>query len=113
MDNERKSELKRDYKEQVHLRGIYCVRCLKTDALWVDSSNNLRSSENRLNFSLKTGTMLNKELQGALKDHGVDAFQFETLEVFEDDLSTYELNTQFREKRAQWQEKLSGMSLHR
>jgi hypothetical protein len=113
MDNERKSALKRDYKEQVHPKGIYCVRCLKTDAVWVDSSNNLKSSENRLNFSLKTGTMINKELQSALKAHGIDAFQFETLEVFEDDLSTYELNAQLREKRVQWQQQLSGMSLHR
>ena len=70
-------------------------------------------SENRLRFSLKTGTLLNKELQQSLKTFGPDVFDFEILEIFDQDLSVYERNKLLKERRIHWQEKLSAHSLHR
>jgi uroporphyrinogen-III synthase len=113
MDREMKAEIKRRYKQEVHPKGIYCVRCTKTGQVWVDSSNNLLSSENRLNFSLKTGMNFNKELRTALESCGADVFEFDVLEIFDQDLSTYELNKLLKERRIHWQAILSGLSLYR
>jgi len=113
MDRESRAEAKRRYKEEVHPKGIYCIRCAESKSVWIDSSRNLPGSENRLQFSLKTGMHLNKDLQTALKSFGATAFQFEVLEIFDQELSTYELDKQLKERRKHWQETLSGQSLHR
>jgi hypothetical protein len=113
MDREMKAEIKRRYKEEVHPKGIYCVRCTKTGQIWVDSSNNLLSSENRVNFSLKSGMNFNVDLKAALKSFSTDDFEFDVLEIFEQDLSNYELNKLLKERRKHWQSILSALSLYR
>ena len=113
MNKETRAEIKRQYKEEFHPKGIYCAKCNKTGLMWVDSSTNLTSSENRLKFSLKTRTLLNIDFQTALKDAGPESFDFEVLEVFEEDISQYELNKQLRERRIYWQDTLSAKSLYR
>jgi hypothetical protein len=113
MDKETRNEIKRQYKEEVHPKGIYCIRCAETDQIWVDSSHNLLSSENRLNFSLKTGMNFNKDLKDTLKSSGPEGFEFEVLEIFDQDLSTYELNKMLKERRKYWQATLSAFSLYR
>ena len=113
MDRDAKAEVKRRYKEEVHPKGIYCVKSAETGMIWVDSSNNLLSSENRLNFSLKTATLLNKELQAALKASTPESFEFEVLEIFDQDLTAYELRKLLKERRKYWQSKLSANSLYR
>lgn len=113
MDKDTKAEIKRQYKEQSHAKGIYCARCSSTGNCWIDSSTNLTGSENRLNFSLKTGLLLNKDLQVALKAHGAASFRFEILEIFDPDLSNYELGKKLKERRIHWQGVLFAKSLHR
>ena len=111
MDKETKSAIKRRYKEEIHPKGIYSVRCIETGQAWGDSSNNLLSSENRLSFSLKTGMHLNKDLQAALKSYGPEAFKFEVMEIFDQDLSSYELNKLLKERRKHWEQTLPAASL--
>ncbi|MFT5694003.1 MAG: hypothetical protein ACI92E_003346 [Oceanicoccus sp.] len=113
MDKDRKTEIKRQYKEESQAKGIYSARCTNTGNCWIDSSTNLTGSKNRLNFSLKTGLLLNKELQIALKAHGPEGFEFEILETFDPELSSYELGKRLKERRIHWQEALSAKSLHR
>ena len=113
MDKEARAEIKRRYKEEVHPKGIYCIRCSETGQVWVDSSQNLISSENRLSFSLKTGMHLNNDLKAALKSFGAEVFEFDVLEIFDQDLSTYELNKLLKERRKHWQTTLSALSLYR
>ncbi len=113
MDKQQQADIKRRYKEEVHAKGVYCVRCTRTDAIWVDSSRNLLSSENRFRFSIRTGLNLNPALQQAISLFGADAFEFEVLEIFDQDLSSYELNKLLKEKRLHWQNSLSAHSLYR
>lgn len=112
MDNESKSTIKRQYKEQQQAKGIYCIRCNEAATIWVDSSKNIKGSENRLNFTLKTGSPLNVDLLQALKVFGPGSFEFEVLEIFEDDLSAYDLGKLLKERRKYWQQSLSAKSLH-
>jgi hypothetical protein len=113
MDKQEQSEIKRRYKEEVHAKGVYCVRCPSADSIWVDSSRNLLSSENRFAFSIKNGLNLNSELQQTVKAFGPDSFEFEVLEIFDQDLSSYELKKQLKERRLYWQASLSAQSLYR
>ena len=113
MDKETRNEIKRKYKEEVHAKGIYCIRCSRTGQIWVDSSRNLLSSENRLNFSLKTGMNFNKDLKDVIKSFGTGSLEFEVLEIFDQDLSTYGLNRALKERRKHWQTTLSALSLYR
>jgi len=112
MDSQRKAETRREYKEQVQPKGIYCVRCAAGAQVWVDSSRNLEASENRLNFSLKTGSILNGSLRQELALHGAEHFGFEVLEVFDPDLSAYQLAELLKERRKYWLQSLSAQRLH-
>jgi hypothetical protein len=113
MDKQEQSEIKRRYKEEVHAKGVYCVRCNNPDLIWVDSSRNLLSSENRFKFSIKTGLNLNSDLLQAVKAFGPDVFDFDVLEIFDQDLSSYELTKQLKERRVYWQTFLSAQSPYR
>jgi len=115
MDSQMKAEIRREYKEQVQPKGVYCVRCPGAGAgqVWVDCSRNLEASENRLAFGLKTGLSLSVSLRQELARFGADAFKFEVLEVFEPDLSAYELSESLKERRKHWQQTLSAHNLHR
>ena len=87
----------------------FCV----VNEVWVDSSNDLASSENRIQFALKTGTAVHPELVGKVKEHGNQAFSFAVLEVFDGELSQYELDKLRKSRRQFWIEKLSARSLFR
>ena len=113
LDDKTKAEIKRRYKEEVHPKGIYSVRCVESDQVWVDSSRNLLSSENRMSFSFKTGMGLNKDLQAALKSCNPEAFRFEVLEIFDEDVSNLALNKLLKDRRIHWQEKLAARSPYR
>ena len=113
MDSQTKAEIRRQYKEQVQAKGIYCVRCTAGAQVWVDCSRNLEASENRLAFSLKTGSILNESLRQDLARFGADTFEFEVLEVFDPDLSAYDLAESLKERRKHWQQTLSAHRLER
>jgi len=113
-DQNRRAEIKRHYKETRKVeRGICSLTCTATDEVWVDSSNDLASSENRIQFALKTGTAVHPELVGKVKEHGNQAFSFAVLEVFDGELSQYELDKLRKSRRQFWIEKLSARSLFR
>ncbi len=85
MDNARKKELAREYKEKKQVFGIYALRCAPAGKVWVGASRNLDREENRSLFMLRGEGHPNKEMQALWKAHGEKAFTFELLEEVKDE----------------------------
>ena len=83
MENSRKKDLVREYKERKAQPGIVAVRC--TDAIWVGASRNVETQKNGIWFQLRMGNHMNRAMQAAWTAQGGEAFTFEVLEVIEDE----------------------------
>lgn len=85
MDNARKKELARAYKERKPLPGIFAIRCERSGKVWVASSRNLEAQQNREWFVLSGGFHSNKAMQAAWNAHGDASFHFEIVEEVTDE----------------------------
>lgn len=83
MDNARRRQAARDFKERKSTAGVYAVRCAPTGEVWVAGSRNIEAQQNSLWFGLRAGGHPNKTLQAAWAVHGAEAFGFEVLERIE------------------------------
>jgi hypothetical protein len=109
MDNARKKDLVREYKEQKTTPGIFAVRC--GDSVWVGPSKNLDKHQNSLWFQLRQNGHMNKAMQKLWNEKGADAFTFEVLEEIADD-NPQLIGLLLKERDAAWREKLgAGKSL--
>lgn len=110
MDNARKKELIRAFKETPKRQGVFAVRCAPSGEIWVSPSPNLDKQQTSLWFSLRMGGNPNKAMQAAWKAHGEAAFGFEVLEELqlEDDTPAYVVQTRLKDRAAYWQDKLGA-----
>jgi len=97
-----RKEAIREFKERKVARGVFAVRCSATGQVWVDSSPNLKAAENSFWFCLRIGSHINKALQAEFEVHGKEAFQFEILETFDEDVTALALGDLLKEKRRHW-----------
>lgn len=81
-ESERKAAIDA-YRERKVACGIYAIRCLPTQQLWIGSAPNLATIQNRLWFTLRLGRDQRVTLQRAWTTHGEVAFQFEVLEQWD------------------------------
>ncbi len=79
---DRKQELKQLYKETKIRAGVYQIKNIKNQKVFIGSSLNLKTI-NRKQFELETGTHKNTILQRDWQEFGKEAFIFEVLEVLE------------------------------
>ncbi|MBN2134903.1 MAG: GIY-YIG nuclease family protein [Acidobacteria bacterium] len=79
--DERKRELKNQYKESSIPMGIFQIRNLKNGKVLIGSSPNLNSYENKHGFQLEMGSHPNKALQADWKELGKENFTFEILDT--------------------------------
>ena len=84
--NVNRKEAIREYKMRKVSRGVFAVRCKATGQAWIDSSPNLDGAKNGLWFQLREGLHRDKSLQQEWNTHGGEAFQFEVLEMLDDDV---------------------------
>lgn len=77
---DRRKKLKELYKEIPIESGVYQIRNLANEKIFVGSIKNLKRL-NGIKFTLENGTSYNKELQKDFLDFGKDAFSFEVLEI--------------------------------
>jgi len=108
MDKADKNRIKRQYKEQDFPKGIFRVICKSSKQVWVDSSTDFKSSENRLRAGLKLKNLQARSLAEACETFGADDFIFEIIEEFDTNLSTYELNKALKERREFWKAELGA-----
>ena len=78
-----KKELKRQYKESLPPMGIFQFKNNESGKIFVGSSPNLPGKKNSIEFQLKMGSHMNKELQEDYKLLGPDKFIFEILDHLE------------------------------
>lgn len=63
MDNARKKEIAREYRERPLQAGIFAVVCKPTGQRWISSTRNLDKQQNGVWFQLRMGNHMNKSLQ--------------------------------------------------
>lgn len=110
MDNARKKELARSFKEQKPQPAIYAIRCAATGQTWVARIANLGKRQTSLWFQLNGGGFPGKSLQDAWKLHGEAAFSFEVLEDVKDE-NEMMIPVLLKEREAFWLKELNAEKL--
>lgn len=112
MDNAKKRDLVRAFKEAKVRRGVFAVRCAASGECWVSASMNLDKQQNGAWFTLRLGSHPNRALQAAWKAHGEDAFTFETLEEIDGaERSDYALRADLKEMETRWRARLNASAV--
>jgi len=75
-----KKDLIREYKETPQPSGVFQIRNLQNEKIFVGSSLNLEGIFNRHRFALNAGSHQNKALQADWNTSGAENFAFEILE---------------------------------
>ena len=110
MDNARKKELVRSFKEQKARPGVFAVRCTATGQAWTYASKDLDRQKSGLWFQLRMGGFPGKTLQAAWKAQGEDAFVFEELEEITDDNALL-IPALLKERELHWRNELGAEPL--
>ena len=82
MSNKQK-EIKREYKQNHPPMGVYQIRNLANEKVFVGSSLNLPGIFNRSKLELEAGSHQNKALQAEWTQFGSEGFAFEILDELE------------------------------
>ena len=106
MDMDRKKLLKEEYKEIKTEAGIYQIRNIHNQKVYVDSTRNLKTLNGKV-FMLKTGTSFIAKMQKDLTEFGSEAFVLEVLEVLEKKEDAYfDEKDALKKLKAKWLDKL-------
>jgi hypothetical protein len=108
MDNARKKEMLREYKEAPQKAGVFAIVC--GDARWIGTTRNLDKQKNSLWFQLRMGGYPNAALQSAWKANGEDAFTYEILEEVKDDNALI-IGELLKEREAAWRTEMGAGKL--
>jgi hypothetical protein len=100
-----RKEAIREFKERKTPRGVFAIRCAKTNRVWVGASRNLDAAKNGYWFGLGTGKHLDKSLQGEWTAQGEPEFSYEILEKLDDDVHPMELTDLLKAKQSEWVER--------
>ncbi|TEB05999.1 hypothetical protein Psch_03041 [Pelotomaculum schinkii] len=103
---DRKKELKQQYKEMKTQGGVFQIRNLKNQKVFVDSIPNLKMKTGKL-MLLRSGGYKNRQLQEDWNQFGEDAFVFEVLEVLEEKSDGFfDKADELKKLKTKWIEKL-------
>ena len=83
-----KSEMKRAYKQAKRPMGVYRIRNLHNDKVFIGFATDLPARFNRHKAELKFGNHRNRELQEIWNSFGESAFEFEILDVLDHEKNT-------------------------
>jgi hypothetical protein len=100
-----RKEAIREFKERKTPRGVFAIRCAKTNRVWVGASRNLDAAKNGYWFGLRTGKHLDKSLQEEWTARGEPEFSYEILETLDDDVHPMELKDLLKTKQSEWVER--------
>lgn len=102
-----KKEIKREYKQTLQPMGVFQIRSLVNEKVFVGSTLNLNGVFNKHRFQLDAGIHLSKTLQADWNELGVDKFAFEILEeVFPRENPDYDYKSDLEVLEDLWLEKL-------
>ncbi|XRG77881.1 GIY-YIG nuclease family protein [Rossellomorea sp. GAMAL-10_SWC] len=102
----RKKELKMQYKETKVQAGIYQIKNVKNQKIFIVSTKNLKTINGK-KFELEAGSCTNKTLQQEWNEYGKESFVFEELEILkEEDISPLGIKGDLKRLEEKWLEKL-------
>lgn len=79
MEEKTKKQLKDEYKLKKFKAGVFVVRNITNDKIFLGSSVNMDAMWNRIRLQLDVGSHPNSELQADWKSLGEDKFRFEII----------------------------------
>jgi len=110
MDADRRRQLRAAYEERPSNAGVYAIRNTVTGVAHVAGTVDLGSARNRLEFAKSTGLAgaLDLRLRPEITRYGLDAFEFEVLDVLEPkpEATRDEIAADLRALEELWREKL-------
>ena len=77
---DKRKELLEQYKEREIIGGVFVIKNMLNDKIFLDSVIDLQGSKNRFQFSQNTGSCVYMKLQSDWNKHGGGQFLFEVLE---------------------------------
>ncbi len=102
-----KKDLKREYKQTLQPMGVFQIRNLVCEKVFVGSTLNLDGIFNRSKFQLKAGVHPSKMLQADWNEFGAENFAFEiSEEVFPRENPDYDYKSDVECLEDLWLEKL-------
>lgn len=102
---ERKKELKQQFKEAKVEGGIYQIRNLENNKVYIGSTKNFRTLKGK-KFSLDMGTDTNQLLQKEWNTYGKDAFDFEILEKLNEDECYIDVKYALKKLLEKWMDQI-------
>jgi hypothetical protein len=106
-----RKEAIRQFKERVVARGVFALRCLASNQIWVGTAPDLDARRNAIFFQLRHGAHRDRALQAAWTAHGHAAFQFEILETLDEDTSPLLVKDLLTQKSKDWLTRLGALPL--
>jgi hypothetical protein len=97
-----RKELVRQYKELKPQVGIYAVRCIPSGRTWIGASRNLGATKNGLRFGLRSGLHRETSLQAEWNAEGEQAFEYEAVEVLDEDVHPLNVFGLLKEMKGKW-----------
>ncbi|MFD4705017.1 GIY-YIG nuclease family protein [Gottfriedia sp. NPDC058432] len=102
----RKKQLKMQYKETKVQAGIYQIKNIVNQKIFIVSTKNLKTINGK-KFELEAGSCTNKILQQEWNEYGKESFVFEELEILkEEDISPLGIKGDLKRLEEKWLEKL-------
>jgi hypothetical protein len=116
MDHQRRKELLAEYKQRPPEAGVYRILNTRTGKMLLGSARNLASVQGKLEFARNTNTpgALDHRLGADARAYGMDAFQFEVLEVLEvsPERTSAQVGEDLQALEALWRERLPAEQLY-
>lgn len=78
--DKKKKELKREYQQNHTPMGVFQIRNIANDKLFIGTALNLQGAINSSRFQLNAGSHPSKTLQSEWREFGSDSFVFEILD---------------------------------
>lgn len=78
-----KKELKKQYMQALRPMGVFQIKNVVNNKIFIGSSVNINGKLNSIKFQLEMGSYINKELQKDFYNLGEKNFLFETLDVLD------------------------------
>jgi len=91
MDKDKRTALKKAYKETKRTSGVYRIKNEKNDRIFIGSSIDVNSRINRHRAESNLGVEQNREMFADLKEFGISSFSFDVLETLDGDYDSNEL----------------------
>ena len=108
MDNARRKEMLREYKEAPQRAGVFAVVC--GERRWIGTTRNLDKQQNSVWFQLRLKGFPNADVQKAWNAAGEDSFRYEELEEVKDENALI-IGELLKEREAAWRKEMGAEKL--